>query len=293
MNKLFFLCFLFYIFFGNTLFAKKFKILTSFTIIQDIAKNVVGDKAIVKSITKPGAEIHYYQVTPKDIVKAQNADLVLYNGLNLETWFKKFFTNVKNVPSVIVTKGIKPLSIYEGPYKGKPNPHAWMSPKNAIVYINNIKNAMIKYDAKNKEYYEKNAKNYISKIKKLDKPFRKQISNIPEDDKWLVTSEGAFTYLAKDYGLKELYLWPINAEEQGTPSQVKKLIDKIKKNKIKVIFSESTISDKPAKQIAKETNIKYAGVLYVDSLSNNKGKVPTYIDLLNVTIQTIVNAYKD
>lgn len=293
MNKLFFLCFLFYIFFGNTLFAKKFKILTSFTIIQDIAKNVVGDKAIVKSITKPGAEIHYYQVTPKDIVKAQNADLVLYNGLNLETWFKKFFTNVKNVPSVIVTKGIKPLSIYEGPYKGKPNPHAWMSPKNAIVYINNIKNAMIKYDAKNKEYYEKNAKNYISKIKKLDKPFRKQIGNIPEDDKWLVTSEGAFTYLAKDYGLKELYLWPINAEEQGTPSQVKKLIDKIKKNKIKVIFSESTISDKPAKQIAKETNIKYAGVLYVDSLSNNKGKVPTYIDLLNVTIQTIVNAYKD
>lgn len=293
MIKKMFFCFLFSMVIGDKLFAKKFEILTSFTIIKDMAQNVVGDKAIVKSITKPNAEIHYYQVTPKDIVKAQRADLVLYNGLNLETWFKKFLSNVKNVPSVVVTKGIKPLSIYEGAYSGKPNPHAWMSPNNAIIYINNIKNAMVKYDAKNKTYYEKNAKAYINKIKKLDLPFRKQINTIPKKDRWLVTSEGAFSYLAKDYDFKELYLWPINADEQGTPQQVKKLIDKIRKDKIKVIFSESTISNKPAKQVAKETKIKYGGVLYVDSLSNKNGKVPTYIDLLKVTIETIVKAYKD
>lgn len=276
----------------NTLFAKKFEVLTTFTIIADMAKNVVGDKAIVKSITKPNAEIHYYQVTPKDIVKVQKADLVLYNGLNLETWFKKFLSKVQNVPSVVVTKGIKPLSIYEGPYSGKPNPHAWMSPKNAIIYINNIKNAMVKYDTKNKDTYEANAKAYIEKIQKLDKPFRAELNKIPEKDRWLVTSEGAFSYLAKDYNLKQLYLWPINADQQGTPSQVKNMIDKVRKYDIKVVFSESTISDKPAKQVVKETNAKYGGVLYVDSLSDANGKVPTYIDLLKVTIKTVVDAYK-
>lgn len=279
-------------FFGQNIYAKKLEVLTSFTIIKDMAQNVGGDKVIVKSITKPGAEIHYYQVTPKDILKAQKADLVLYNGLNLETWFAKFLSNVKDVPSVVVTKGIKPLSIYEGAYSGKPNPHAWMSPKNAIVYINNIKNAFIKYDEKNRDHYIKNAKDYIQKIKELDKPLREQLDSVENKDKWLVTSEGAFSYLADDYGYKELYVWPINSEEQGTPSQVKKLIDNIRANDIKVIFSESTISDKSAKQVAKETNIKYGGVLYVDSLSDKNGKVPTYIDLLQVTIQTIVNGYK-
>lgn len=288
MKKVFILGFML-LFLDANLMAKKFEILTSFTIIQDMAKNVVGDKAIVKSITKPGAEIHYYQVTPKDIVKAQRADLVLYNGLNLETWFEKFLSKVKDVPSVVVTKGVTPLSIYEGAYSGKPNPHAWMSPKNAEIYINNIKDAMVKYDSKNKEYYVKNAKAYIQKIKELDEPFRKKINSIAKKDKWLVTSEGAFSYLAKDYGLRELYLWPINADQQGTPSQVKALIDKIRKYDIKVVFSESTISDKPARQVAKETNAKYGGVLYVDSLSQKGGKVPTYIDLLKVTIETITD----
>lgn len=270
----------------------KFKVVTTFTVIQDIAQNVAGDAAVVESITKPGAEIHDYEPTPKDIVKAQNADLVLWNGLNLERWFEQFFQNVKDKPAVVVTEGITPISIYEGPYKDAPNPHAWMSTSNALIYIENIKNALVKYDPKNADVYAKNAENYANKIKKLDQPLREKLAKIPEGQRWLVTSEGAFSYLAKDYGLQEAYLWPINAEEQGTPQQVRNVIETVRKNNIPVVFSESTISPKPAKQVAKETGAKYGGVLYVDSLSAAKGPVPTYIDLLNVTVSTIVRGFE-
>ena len=277
---------------GSSLAYAKFKVVTTFTIIQDMAQNVAGDAATVESITKPGAEIHDYEPTPKDIVKAQSADLVLWNGLNLERWFEKFFQNVKDKPAVVVTEGIEPMSINEGPYTGNPNPHAWMSPSNALIYIENIKNALVKYDPQNKETYEKNAALYAQKIKALDKPLREKLAQVPEAQRWLVTSEGAFSYLTRDYGFKEAYLWPINAEQQGTPQQVRHVIETVKANNIPVVFSESTISPKPAKQVAKESGAKYGGVLYVDSLSNKNGPVPTYIDLLNTTVSTIVKGFE-
>lgn len=272
--------------------AKPFKVVTTFTVIQDIAQNVAGDKAVVESITKAGAEIHDYQPTPQDIVKAQSADLVLWNGMNLERWFERFFTQVKDKPAVVVTEGITPISIYEGPYKNMPNPHAWMSPKNALVYIENIRQALVKYDPANAESYNQNAKAYADKILALDAPLREKLNAVPASQRWLVTSEGAFSYLAHDYGFKELYLWPINADAQGTPQQIKNVIKKVREHQIPVVFSESTISDKPAKQVAKETKAKYGGVLYVDSLSTQDGAVPTYIDLLNVTVSTIVKGFE-
>ena len=270
----------------------KFKVVTTFTVIQDIAQNVAGDAAEVQSITKPGAEIHDYQPTPQDIAQAQSADLIIWNGLNLERWFERFFQNMKNVPAVVATDGITPVSIYEGEYSGKPNPHAWMSTSNALIYIENIKNAFIKYDPQNAKTYEENATRYAEKIKQLDKPLREKLAQVPENKRWLVTSEGAFGYLTKDYGFKEVYLWPSNAEQQGTPKQVRKVIDAVRKNNIPVVFSESTISPKPMKQVAKETGAKYGGVLYVDSLSNKDGPVPTYVDLLNVTVSTIVKGFE-
>ncbi|WP_107928652.1 metal ABC transporter substrate-binding protein [Neisseria animaloris] len=269
----------------------KFKVVTTFTVIQDIAQNVAGDAATVESITKPGAEIHDYQPTPQDIAKAQSADLVLWNGLNLERWFERFFQNVKNKPAVVVTEGITPMSIHEGPYKDTPNPHAWMSTSNALVYIENIKNALVKYDPKNAAVYTKNAAAYSNKIKQLDRPLRTKLMQVPQNQRFLVSSEGAFSYLAKDYGFKEVYLWPINAEQQGSPQQVRKVIEVVRKNKIPVVFSESTISPKPMKQVAKETGAKYGGVLYVDSLSAKNGPVPTYADLLNTTVSTIVKGF--
>lgn len=272
--------------------AAPFKVVTTFTVIQDIAQNVAGDKAIVESITKPGAEIHDYQPTPRDIVKAQEADLILWNGMNLERWFERFFENVKGKPAVVVTEGITPIAITEGEYKSLPNPHAWMSSANALQYIENIRAALVKYDPDNAESYNQNAKSYADKVKAIAEPLRQRLSIIPESQRWLVTSEGAFSYLAQDYQLKELYLWAINAEEQGSPQQVKKVIDAVKANQIPVVFSESTVSDKPAKQVAKETGALYGGVLYVDSLSTEDGPVPTYLDLLKVTTSTIVDGFE-
>ena len=270
---------------------KVFRAVTTFTVIQDIAQNVAGTAAIVESITKPGAEIHDYQPTPLDIVKAQSADLVLWNGMNLERWFEKFFQNVKDVPSVLVTDGITPIPISEGPYKDNPNPHAWMSTASALIYVENIRKAFVKHDAANADAYNKNAAAYAAEIKKLDEPLRKRFSAIPDKQRWLVTSEGAFSYLAKDYGLRELYLWPINADEQGTPKQVRRVIDTVRREKIPVVFSESTVSDKPAKQVAKETGARYGGVLYVDSLSAANGPVPSYLKLLEVTTETIAKGF--
>jgi manganese/iron transport system substrate-binding protein len=270
---------------------KVFRAVTTFTVIQDIAQNVAGDKAIVDSITRPGAEIHEYQPTPLDIVKAQAADLVLWNGLNLERWFERFFQNVKDVPSAVLTDGVEPLGITEGPYNGKPNPHAWMSPNNALIYVENIRKAFSKYDPANAETYAKNAAAYSAQIKALDEPLRKRLAAIPKNQRWLVTSEGAFSYLTRDYDLREAYLWPINADEQGTPQQVRRVIDLVRKNKIPVVFSESTISDRAAKQVARESGARYGGVLYVDSLSAAGGPVPTYLDLLKVTVETIVKGF--
>ena len=270
---------------------KPFRVVTTFTVIQDIAQNVAGDKAIVESITKPGAEIHDYQPTPLDIVRAQAADLVLWNGFNLERWFERFFENVKDVPSVVVTEGIEPIGIGEGPYRGKPNPHAWMSPTNALIYVENIRKALTKYDPANAETYARNAADYSAKLKALDEPLRKRLSAIPDNLRWLVSSEGAFSYLTRHYNMREAYLWPINADEQGTPQQVRKVIDLVRKTKIPVVFSESTISDRAAKQVARETGARYGGILYVDSLSAVGGPVPTFLDLLKVTVETIAKGF--
>jgi manganese/iron transport system substrate-binding protein len=271
--------------------AGKFRVVTTFTVIQDIAQNVAGGAAVVESITKPGAEIHDYQPTPGDIVKAQKADLVLWNGMNLERWFERFFENVADVPSAVVSEGVTPISITEGPYNGKPNPHAWMSPSNALIYVENIRKALAKHDPANAAVYAANAAAYSERIKAVDAPLRARIAAVPETQRWLVTSEGAFSYLAHDYGMREAFLWPINADEQGTPQQVRHVIDVVRENKIPVVFSESTVSDKPAKQVAKETGARYGGVLYVDSLSAAGGPVPTYIDLLKATVETIVEGF--
>ena len=272
---------------GPAVAQEKFKAVTTFTVIADIAQNVAGDEAIVESITKPNAEIHNYQPTPGDILRAQDAQLILWNGLNLELWFERFFNNLSDVPSVVVSEGVEPMGIAEGPYTGKPNPHAWMSPEAALIYVENIRKAFVEHDPENAEAYNRNAAAYSEKIKAEVEPIRQELAAIPEERRWLVSSEGAFSYLARDFGLKELYIWPINADQQGTPQQVRKVVDAVRANHIPVVFSESTVSPNPAKQIARETGANYGGVLYVDSLSDANGPVPTYLDLLKVTADTI------
>ena len=276
-----------FVFVANSAKAEKFKAVTTFTVIADMARNVAGELAIVESITKAGAEIHGYQPTPRDIIRAQNADLILWNGLNLELWFEQFFRNLKDIPSATLTDGIEPMSIAEGEYLGKPNPHAWMGLTNALVYVDNIRNAFVTHDPDNADAYKANAKAYKRKIVDVIAPLKETVLAVPENKRWLVTCEGAFSYLIRDFEMKELYLWPMNADQQGTPQQVRKVIDSVRENDISAVFCESTVSQSPAQQVARETGVSYGGVLYVDSLTEADGPVPTYIDLLRVTSETI------
>lgn len=269
--------------------AERMKVVTTFTVLADMAANVAGDAADVVSITKPGAEIHGYEPTPRDIVGAADADLVLWNGLNLERWFEQFIANLGDVPSATLTDGITPIPIAAGSYEGQANPHAWMGLYNALIYIDNIRDALAAHDPDNAATYEANAAAYKDEIRATIAPLRARIAKIPEGQRWLVTCEGAFSYLAKDFGLQELYLWPMNADQIGTPQQVRAVIDGVRDNDIPVVFCESTVNTAPAQQVARETGRRYGGVLYVDSLSAENGPVPTYLDLLRVTSQTIVD----
>ena len=273
--------------------ADQLQVATSFTIIADMARNVGGHLADVASITPPGAEIHDYQPSPRDIIGIADADLVLVNGMNLDGWAQQYLDRAGDVPIVEVTAGIDPLPISGGDYDGLPNPHAWMALDSAQIYVDNIAAAMAAADPDNAAAYAANAETYKQQIADVVGPLRDAARALPEDRRYLVTSEGAFSYLARDFGLTEMYLWPINAEGQGTPQQVRALIDAMRDTGAPVIFSESTISDRPARSIASETGAEYGGILYVDSLSDADGPVPTYLDLLRVTSETIVDALAD
>ncbi|WP_422802593.1 metal ABC transporter substrate-binding protein [Sulfitobacter pontiacus] len=269
--------------------AADFKVVTTFTVLADMAQQVAGDAAEVVSITKPGAEIHGYEPTPRDIVGAVDADLILWNGMNLELWFEQFISNLGDIPSATLTEGVEPISIGEGEYEDKPNPHAWMGLDNALIYVDNIAAAFAEHDPDNAATYAANAESYKQEIRDTITPLRDRIAQIPKDQRWLVTCEGAFSYLARDFGMKELYLWPMNADQTGTPQQVRKVIDSVRDNDIPVVFCESTVNTSPAKQVARETGAAYGGVLYVDSLSTAEGPVPSYLDLLRVTSQTVAD----
>ena len=263
------------------------KVVTTFTVIADMAANVAGDAAEVVSITKPGAEIHGYEPTPRDIVRATDADLILWNGMNLELWFEQFLTNLDGIPSATLTEGIDPIPIRSGSYEGKPNPHAWMGLENALIYVDNIAAAMAETDPENAATYAANASAYKDELRATIEPLRQAVAEIPAAQRWLVTCEGAFSYLARDFGLKELSLWPMNADQVGTPQQVRQVIDGVRASNIPVVFCESTVNTAPAEQVARETGAAYGGVLYVDSLSTADGPVPTYLDLLRVTSTTL------
>lgn len=260
-------------------------VLTTFTVLADMTRAVAGERAEVVSITKPGAEIHGYQPTPSDLIRAQDADLILNNGLNLERWFTRFTRDLK-APAVTLTEGIEPVNITGDAYAGKPNPHAWMSPKNALIYVENIRRALSDLDPAGADTYRANAEAYAAQIREVDRQLATQLGQLPPERRALVTCEGAFSYLTRDYGLKELYLWPVNAEEgQGTPRQIRAVIDAVRAQGVPAVFCESTVSDKGMRQVARESGARYAGALHVDSLSD---EVPTYLDLLRRDADTIL-----
>lgn len=264
-------------------------VLTTFTVLADIAQNVAGDKLAVESITKVGAEIHGYEPTPQDIAKASKAQLILDNGLNLEAWFGQFVAELE-VPHVVLSDGIEVMEITEDADAGKPNPHAWMSPLNVQKYVANIRDAFIELDPDNREHYTNNAATYTAELQALQENLLAGLSGLTENERALVTCEGAFSYLARDVGLREKYIWAVNAEQQASPRQIVSVIEFVKENKVPAVFCESTVSDAPMQQVVQGSDAVFGGTLYVDSLSEADGPVPTYLDMIRHDSDVILEA---
>ena len=263
-------------------------VLTTFTVLADMAQNVAGDRLRVESLIKPGAEVHGYEPTPQDLQRGAQAVLILDNGFNLERWAERFFQNFPQLPHRTLSQGIKPVFISADAYQGQPNPHAWMSPQNALIYVENIRQALRELDPAQADIYDRNARAYQEEIKLLDQRLRQAVQRIPPQQRYLVSCEGAFSYLAQDYELKEIYLWPVNAERQATPQQVARVIEQVKSQKIPAIFCESTVNAQTQRQVAQESGARYGGVFYVDSLSPADGPAPTYLKLLEHNINTLI-----
>lgn len=264
-------------------------VLTTFTVLADIAQNVAGEHLTVESITKVGAEIHSYEPTPGDIRKAANADLILDNGLNLEAWFEQFVESL-DVSHVVVSDDVKVMDITEDAYAGKPNPHAWMSPLNVQLYVDNMVKAFSDLDPEHAADFAANGAAYKAELQQVHDELIAELATLPENERALVTCEGAFSYLARDAGLTQKYIWPVNAEQQATPQQIASVIEFVKANKVPAVFCESTVSERPMRQVVEATDSVFGGTLYVDSLSAADGPVPTYLDLIRYDAKTIIDA---
>ena len=266
-------------------------VLTTFTVLADIAQTVAGEHLRVESITKVGAEIHGYEPTPRDIARATDADLILDNGLNLELWFAQFVESV-DVPHVVVSDGVEPMDIAgdADADADMPNPHAWMSPLNVQTYVQNMVEAFSELDPANAADFEANGRQYSAELQTIQDELVSELSVLPPGQRALVTCEGAFSYLARDAGLTEHYIWAVNAEQQATPQQIAETIEFVKANDVPAVFCESTVSDRSMQQVVEATDAEFGGTLYVDSLSEADGPVPTYLELMRYDATTIIDA---
>ncbi len=263
-------------------------VLTTFTVLADLASNVAGDRLSVRSIVKPGSEIHGYQPTPSDIERASDADLIVENGLGLELWARKFTASAGDIPTLTISDGMEPLLIEEDAYAGKPNPHAWMSPQRTVAYVDRLEQAFRELDPAGTDQFAANASAYKQQLRQLDRELRTALQSLPPDQRVLVSCEGAFTYLASDYGLDEAYLWPVNAESQVTPKRMARLIETVRDRRIPAIFCESTVSDKAQRQVAAESGARFGGTFYVDSLSRSDGPAPTLLKLQRHNVDLLI-----
>jgi manganese transport system substrate-binding protein len=264
-------------------------VLTTFTVIADMTRQVAGNRIDVASITKVGSEIHGYEPTPSDLRRADDADLILGNGLGLERWFEQFIDRSK-ARRVTLSAGVTPIPIAgDSSYAGRDNPHAWMSPANGEIYVTNIEKALTELDPEGAETYRANAERYRAELRAVGTRLTAELKTLPPSQRALVTCEGAFSYLARDTGLREAYLWPVNAEQEGTPRQIASVVSFVRQNAVPAVFCESTVSNKGQQQVARESGARFGGVLYVDSLSEADGPVPTYLDLLQHDADIIVS----
>lgn len=272
----------------------RLNVVSSFSIINQISEEIGGKYVNAHTITAIGADQHDYDPTPTDVKRTQDAAIVFANGLNLEKggsgWFDKLMkTTDKHAGKEIfnVTDGIKTIKLTTTGVAGQDNPHAWNGVLEGKTYAANIAKVLEKKDPAHKAYYAKRATAYEAKLQKLYDKWHAKFAALPADDKKLVTQEGAMAYFARDFGLKPYFIWEIDTESNGTPSQIRTLVEALQGEKVRATFVEQGESDKPMQTVISQINSHIAGELWTDSVSKKSGVVPTYYDLLNHNAQTI------
>ncbi|KXT73018.1 Manganese ABC transporter, periplasmic-binding protein SitA [Streptococcus sp. DD10] len=272
----------------------KLKVVATNSIIADITKNIAGDKIDLHSIVPVGKDPHEYEPLPEDVQKTSQADLIFYNGINLETggnaWFTKLVKNAKkteNKDYFAVSDGVDVIYLEGESEKGKEDPHAWLNLENGIIFAKNVAKQLSAKDPKNKDFYEKNLADYTAKLDKLDQEAKEKFNNIPADKKMIVTSEGCFKYFSKAYGVPSAYIWEINTEEEGTPDQIKTLVEKLRQTKTPALFVESSVDDRPMKTVSKDTNIPIYAKIFTDSIAEEGQDGDSYYSMMKYNLDKI------
>lgn len=272
----------------------KLNVVATNSIIADITKQIGKDKINLHSIVPVGKDPHEYEPLPNDVRQSTHADIIFYNGINLETggnaWFTKLMKNADKKPDrdyFAVSDGVAVIHLEGKKEQGKEDPHAWLNIENGIIFAKNIEKQLSAKDEKNKAFYQENLHKYVAKLQKLDKEAKQKFHSIPKVKKMIVTSEGCFKYFSKAYGIPSAYIWEINTEEEGTPDQIKDLVDKLKKTDVPTLFVESSVDERPMKSVSRDTDIPIYAKIFTDSIAKKGENGDSYYAMMKWNLDKI------
>lgn len=276
--------------------SEKVQVVTTYSIIYDIVKNVGGDLVEIHSLAPIGSNPHEYDPLPVDVQKATDADVIFYNGLNLEagnSWFNRLLETAgkdsEDAPVFQISEDVVPMYLTTKGKEGEEDPHAWLNIENGIKYAENARDGLMKVDPGHADEYKKNADEYIAQLEKLHQSAIQEFGEIPKEERILITSEGAFKYFCDAYDFDAEYIWEINQENQGTPDQITRIVDIIHDKGIKGLFLETSIDPRSMEAVSAETNVPIMGTVFTDSLGHPDEDGDTYISMMKWNIQTIID----
>ncbi|WP_082786898.1 metal ABC transporter permease subunit [Tetragenococcus halophilus] len=272
----------------------KLDVVATNSIISDMTKEIAGDRIDLHSIVPYGRDPHDYEPLPEDIEESTEADVIFYNGLNLETggnaWFNNQMENADKEEGedyFAVSDGVEPLYLEEGQDEGQQDPHAWMSLENGMTYAENIEKQLSEKDPQNADYYEENLNDYLDELDDLDQEAKNKFDDVPDDEKLLVTSEGAFKYFSDAYDVSATYIWEINTEEEGTPEQTKRVVDQLDETNVKSLFVETSVNKSPMQSVSQDSGIPIHSEIFTDSIAEPGEEGDSYYSMMKWNIDKI------